>query len=509
MKNILTILSDQHHAGLMGCAGHPQALTPNLDRLASEGMRFSDAYAQNPICTPSRVSILSGQYCHNHGMYGLSGPVPGGLNNLFRHCRQAGYRTAGIGKLHLPIDPRNWIADDVDLFADTYETADGEIGTSAFLDHLEEAGLRELEDSWHNSWNYGKRNISLDARPSLLPYEHTQEVWSAERAMDFIDEDPEGPFCIQVALQKPHHPLLPNRRFWDLYPEDLELPPTFDLEPDHRPEHFRVMWDGLRAREWDYAKPGESYRDGARRTWRGTLACVSQVDDVVGTLLRFLDQRGLADDTVVVYGSDHGCYHTIHGLPEKAPGICSDGVCRVPMIWRVPGVMRGGICPAVVENIDMVPTVLALCDLPPMDTVDGVDLTPLLTGEARGLREVAVTENPWSKSIRWANWRLVHYPSDMFPGEDAGELYDLANDPNETKNLYLDPARRDTVEQGRRLLLEWLIRTTRVRTSQTAVSSRLSGSGVTGRFSYPIASDGRAPNPVQPRFREDNSINYL
>ena len=147
MKNILMILADQHHAGLMGCAGHLQVKTPHLDRLASAGVRFSNAYTQNPICTPSRVSILSGQYCHNHGLYGLSGPVPGDLSNLFRHCKAAGYRTAGTGKLHLPIQPRNWIADDVDLFDDSYECPDGEIGKSAFLDHLEAAGLRELEDS--------------------------------------------------------------------------------------------------------------------------------------------------------------------------------------------------------------------------------------------------------------------------------------------------------------------------------------------------------------------------
>jgi arylsulfatase len=510
MKNIMMILADQHHAGVMGCAGHPQALTPNLDQLASEGVRFTNAYTQNPICTPSRVSILSGQYCHNHGLYGLSGPVPGGLNNLFRHCRAAGYRTAGVGKMHLPNRPRNWVADDVDLFADTYETPDGEIGTSAYLDHLEAAGLHELQDSWHNTRNYGKGAISLDARPSMLPYENTQEVWSAGQAMSFIDADPGRPFCVQVSFQKPHHPLLPNPRFWDLYPEDLELPSTFDIQPDHRPPHFRQQWEGLRRLEWDYGSPGETYRDGARRAWRGTLACVSQIDDVTGMLLRFLDERGLADDTIVVYGSDHGCYHTIHGIAEKAPGICSDAVCRVPMIMRAPGAAEGGrACDALVENIDMVPTLLSLCGLPPMDTVDGIDLGPVLTGEAEEVREAAVTENPWSKSIRWKNWRLVHYQPEMFPGQDTGELYNMADDPDELKNLYVDPASHNIVERGRRLLLEWLIRTTRITTSNPAVRNRLSGSGAVGTFSFPTASDGRGPNAVQPRYREDNFINYL
>jgi len=181
--NILLVLADQHNAGLLGCAGHRQALTPNLDRFAAGGVRFSNAYAQNTICTPSRVCILSGQYCHNHGIYGLSGPAQPGLDNLMRHARRHGYFTAAFGKLHLPNSPRNWIADDLDHFGDTYETPDGLIGDSEYFRYLENLGLREQEDSWHNPWNYGPGTISSDARPSELPYEHTQEVWCARQAM--------------------------------------------------------------------------------------------------------------------------------------------------------------------------------------------------------------------------------------------------------------------------------------------------------------------------------------
>lgn len=107
--NVIEIISDQHQARCMGCEGHAQAITPNMDRLAREGVRFTHAYAQNPICTPSRVSILSGQYCHNHGYYALGGPRPGRLPNFIRHFHQHGYRTAGIGKLHLPDEPADWI----------------------------------------------------------------------------------------------------------------------------------------------------------------------------------------------------------------------------------------------------------------------------------------------------------------------------------------------------------------------------------------------------------------
>ncbi|MCF7688738.1 MAG: sulfatase-like hydrolase/transferase, partial [Cephaloticoccus sp.] len=377
--NVLMILADQHYAGLMGCAGFAGVQTPHLDALAAAGVRFSNAYCQNPICTPSRVSILSGQYCQNHGYFGLSGPAPTGLPNLFRHFKAAGYRTAAYGKLHLPESPRNWIADDVDEFGDAYESPDGELGKSEYLAELERLGLRDLEDSWHNrSGTYGPGSLSADAMPSKLPYAHTMERWAADRAMAFAVADHSRPFCIQLAFQRPHHPLLPQREFWDRYSEDIDLPATFDHQPVGRPPHFQAMWQQFRNQPWDYAEPGEDFHTGARRAWRGTLACITQMDDVVGRVTNFLREHDLDENTIVIYGSDHGAYHGIHGIQEKAPGICSDAVCRVPMIWRVPGDTEGGmVCAGLGENIDMAPTLAGLCGTGPMETADGADLAPL------------------------------------------------------------------------------------------------------------------------------------
>ncbi len=505
--NILMVLADQHNATQLGCAGHAQALTPNFDRFAASGVRFSQAYTQNTICTPSRVSILSGQYCHNHGYYGLSGPANAGLPNLMRHCRAHGYRTAAYGKLHLPNRPRNWLADDLDEFGDSYENVDGIIGDSEFLSGLEGRGLRELEDSWHNfSGAYGETGLHHDACVSKLPYEQTQEVWCARKAMAFMDQNPGQPFCIQVAFQRPHHPLIPQQQFLDLYPEDIKLPPTWSQEPASRPPNFRRMWAHAKTHKWQCAGPDDDELAGPRRAWRGTLACVSQIDDVFGMLLDHLDENGLADNTIVIYGGDHGGYHTVHGILEKAPGICSDAVCRVPMIWRGPGVTSvGRVCRELVENVDMVPTITKLCDLPAFESADGRDLTPLLRGEAVAVHDQVVTENAYAKSIRWDKWRLVHYPAGMFGEEEAGELYNMAEDPGETQNLYADPACSDVVQEGRRRLLDWLIRTTRVTTTQPVVydGERF------GARSYPLCSDGRAPNPIQPRNRDDMNLNYL
>jgi len=177
----------------------------------------------------------------------------------------------------------------------------------------------------------------------------------------------------------------------------------------------------------------------------------------------------------------------------------------VPMIWRVPGASaRGTVCDHLVEGVDIAPTIAALCGLPPMDTVDGCDISHLLRGGAEPVREVAVTENPWSKALRWRRWRFVHYQPEMFPDRDVGELYDLENDPNETRNLYPDPAHREVVEQCRRLLLEWLVRTTRVVNVWPFV-------GYPKRpLDYCTAGDGKESNTAGPALRlKQGNVNYL
>jgi arylsulfatase A-like enzyme len=189
------------------------------------------------------------------------------------------------------------------------------------------------------------------------------------------------------------------------------------------------------------------------------------MDHAVGQLLDYLDQTGLAKNTLVVFNADHGGYMTQFGIHEKAPGICSEAVCRVPSLWRVPGITQGGsVNRALVENVDIAPTIAALAGLPPFSSADGKDISALLAGSEDPVREVAVTEHPHSKALRWKNWRFVHYQEDMFE-EDVGELYDIEADPDETRNLYHEREHQDLVASCRKKLLEWLIATTRVKTA--------------------------------------------
>jgi arylsulfatase len=494
--NVVYVIADQHQAACTGYEGHPQAITPNMNRLAASGIRFARTYTQNPICTPSRTSILSGQYCHNHGYYGLNGPAPPyNLPSFFSHFRHQGYRTAAFGKIHTPDDPRNWLADHCDELGDCYRyfthkprPANESRLSNEYADYLRNLGLLEREDSVGLP-EFPGANLE-DARPSNLPYEHSVEGWSVKKAIRFIDSCGDKPYCVQVSLPRPHTWCTPDRRFWDLYPEDLALPRTLHNDPSHRPPHFQAMVKYLKNKDW-LIEP-KTFEAGCRRIWHGYMGCITQVDFALGQVMDYLEKTGRADNTILIYGADHGAYEGTYGAPEKVPGICSEAVCRVPSIWRVPGITPAGhVCNQLVENIDIAPTITGLCGLPPMETTDGHDLTPLLKGDDRPLREVAVTEGPWSKALRWGPWRFVHYQREMFR-EDVGELYNLESDPDETLNLYHDAAHQATVQECRRLVLEWLIRTTSLVTAWPPPE---------GREFAETAADGKETNKLGPADR--------
>ena len=498
--NVLNVISDQHLATCMGVEGHPQAITPNMDRLAARGVRFSRAYTQNPICTPSRVSIFSGQYCHNHGYYGLSGPTPEKLPGFLGHFRRHGYRTAGIGKLHTPDDPKDWLLDQCDLYAESYEYGSPSSSPSSYYAYLDRLGLRAKEDSTTLP-EFGQAGRQAhEGRPSLLPYKHSVEGWCVQEAVKFIDGCGDQPFCMQVSLPRPHQCYTPDKKFWDMYPDDLELPETFYQDSSGRPPHFQD------SNKWFKTYKGliepKDYENVARRIWHGYLACVTQVDYAIGELLDHLEKNGLTENTIVIYHADHGAYSGTHGIPEKAPGICSNAVCRIPYLWHVPKAAKGLVCDQLVENVDIAPTITSLCGLPAMETVDGKDITGLLQGEDEPVREIAVTENPWSKALRWGKWRFVHYQPKMFDGRDVGELYNMDDDPLERNNLYNDPNHKHVVEQCRRLLLEWLIDTTRIITAWPGCGKTLQ--------EYPTAGDGKESNTAGPAQRvRDGQINYV
>ena len=463
--NILFILSDQHNARCLGVAGHQVVKTPNLDRLAGEGVRFAKAICQNPICTPSRVSYFSGQYCHNHGYYGNCGPNPGGLPNMLGHFRRFGYRTAAVGKIHCP---EYWIEDDADFFRETYDTCSIG-GAPEYTAHLKAKGLLELRDDGKYPEQTQPGQSNLDGRASSLPYEDSVEGWTVRQTIGFLEQAARDgvPFFAHASLPRPHSAYCPSEPFWSMYDGvDLALPPNADYDMSLKAPTMQAMQANYQRGNWTVFEP-RTHEAGRMRKLQGYLGCVSQVDHAVGELLNWLHEAGLAESTIVIYGSDHGDHVCQHGLMEKAPGIGSDSITRIPMVWRWPERFNAGhTCEELVETVDVTTTLCALAGLDPMLTSDGKDIRSLLQGAAEPVRDIAVTEFAWSKSVRKGKYRLVYYPPQMFADEfpdGFGELYDLDADPWEMRNLYFEPEHAGTVRELTDDLLAWLVTTTRVK----------------------------------------------
>ena len=506
--NILFIISDQHNAKVLGHKNHPDVKTPNLDRFADEGVRFDNAITQNPICTPSRTSFFSGQYPHNHGYYGLGGPNPCGLPTILGHFRHSGYRTAAMGKIHCP---EYWVEDDCDYFREVYPGCSIG-GCPEYTAYLSRKNVLEDRDDIRFQEQPPGGGQNVDGRASRLKYEDCVEAWIVRETIGFMERAvaENKSFIVQASLPRPHQIYAPSEPFWSMYDESkLSLPPNadYDMVKAQKAPHLRQAAERYKTGKWTIFEP-RTFEAGRMRKLHGYLGCVSQVDHAVGELLEWLKEQGLEEDTIVIYTSDHGDYACEHGNMEKAPGICSDAITRIPYIWRWPGRFEAGhVADEIVEAVDLPTTLCTLAGLEPLQTSDGNDLSHLLHGENEQVHKIGVTEFAWSKSVRKGKYRYVYYPLGMFPEEypeGFGELYDLREDPWEMENLYFKREYAAIVEELKADLLDWLITTTR---PATVLGVRtFGGEQAITRFHCTTNPDGK----IHPdRIRQVSGGNYL
>jgi choline-sulfatase/uncharacterized sulfatase len=351
---------------------------------------------------------------------------------------------------------------------------------------------------------------SMEGRPSPLSYEEAQEGWIAAKTIQFMESAvaEERPFLAFASLPRPHQCTSPSEPFWSLYEgKELSLPPNADADPANRSPNFQATVERWRNGDWALIEP-KTFEAARLRKLHGYLGAISQVDHAVGQMVDFLDEKGIADNTIVIYTSDHGDYACEHGIMEKAPGICSDAITRIPSIWRWPGnIAAGHVSEELVESLDLSATICALTGRENMETSDGKDISHLLKGKTGEVRDIAVTEFAWSKSVRKGKYRLVFYPKEMFPDEypdGFGELYDLESDPWEMKNLYFDSDYEEKVREIEKDLLNWQITTTRAVTTN-GTSSEPSSQTVT-RYRCTVNRDGK----MHPdRLRNIRMKNYL
>ena len=484
--NILIIKSDQHNARCLGVNGHRQVKTPNLDELAKEGVNFTRAFVQNPICSPSRMCYLTGQYVHNHGLYGLSdggGFFSHDLPSMFSEFKGLGYRTGIVGHIHVPDD---WLKPHCDQYRNMY------IPNDPYAAYLKAKGLLDKRDDR----NYKGTGQTIDSGPSELTFEDSSDGYVLRSFQEFLDGLPaDQPFLYQMDPLHPHECWVPVKEFWDMYDMELELPPSADEDLSGKPPNQARTVDWFKNYPW--VNEPKTYEAGRLRKLRGYYGCISQVDHMVGLARKKLRETGREENTIIVYCSDHGDFAVEHGILEKAPGISYDAILRTPMIWHWPAgnFKTGSTVSELMESVDIFPTLCSLMGIKSPDTVDGTDISPMLKGDTKPVKDFVVAEFPLSRTIRTKEWKLCHRPIGMYKGkEDMGELYHVSEDPWEMKNLYDDPKYREIREDLRRKLFDW-----------TQLTSRY------GTFLPPkqLGKDGKTTIAVLKELIEKENINYL
>jgi arylsulfatase A-like enzyme len=428
--NIVLVMADDHAAHAIGAYGSRINRTPGIDRLAAEGMRFDACFCTNSICSPSRATILTGTYSHVNGVTTLDTPFDARQPAFPAMLRDAGYQTALVGKWHLghggTHDPAGF-----DWW--TVLPDQGAYHDPTFL----EAGGRRVV----------RRGYATDVITDL--------------AIEWIDaRDRSRPFLALVHHKAPHRPWEPAPRHASLYADGtVPEPPT--LRDDHGARSTAAV--EARMRLWDLTQedlkepvpPGLS--DDEELSWRyqrfiaDYLRCVTALDENVGRLLDALDERGLADDTVVIYTSDQGFFLGDHGWFDKR--FMYEESLRMPLLVRYPGVVApGSTSDLMALNVDLAQTILELAGVPPTAAMQGRSLVPLLRGERPADWRTSIYYRYWMhldgahgvwahRGVRTQTHKLVHYHGTTEePRPDEWELFDLRRDPSELRSLHDDPA---------------------------------------------------------------------
>lgn len=423
--NILFIMTDDHAAHAIGAYGSRINKTPNIDRLAREGMLFKNCFAVNAICTPSRASILTGKYSHKNGVP-VFNRFDGSQWSVQKELSKAGYQTAMIGKWHLTSDPVGF---------DYWNILPGQ-------------GL------YHDP-----EMIEMGQRKKLTGYA-TDLI--TDLTIDFVKKrDPNKPFLIFSHHKAPHREWSPDAKHAKMY-EDVEIPepPTFNDEYASRSaaasEATMRIDQHLTARDLKGRTPPAGLDARGVKKWKyqqyikDYLRCVASVDDNVGRLFDYLEESGLAKNTVVIYTSDQGFFLGDHNWYDKR--FMYEESLRMPFLVRWPGhIAAGSTTEAMALNVDVAPTFLELAGLKAPAEVQGRSLLPVLEGH---------TPQDWRKSMYY---RYYHYPGDhqvqphygvrterhkliYFNRIDQWELFDLQTDPHELNNIYAAPSSAQTVK---------------------------------------------------------------
>ncbi|MEZ5412784.1 MAG: sulfatase-like hydrolase/transferase [Opitutaceae bacterium] len=468
--NILLITSDQHRFDHLGCMGTPGFVTPNLDRMAREGVHFNRAYTPCPICTPTRVSLLTGQYPSRHGAYSIGVTLkPFPTVTLPSVLSAAGYHTALFGKHHFVRrdDEIEHISGMKNPPPEFWETWNGpyvgfdefQANTGHTINNVPEAHYRlflERAGVDYKPWFHVTRDDYSRFETGLweIPAEYHDSSWIAQVTNDYLHRRAETgqPWFCWASFQDPHEPMVcPDPWYSQVNPDELRLYEDYrEGEFDDRHAIYRCMRESKFGRFDDGngfpSSFGDFERKGIERdSLRATAGMVNFMDDRIGAIFKTLEETGQLENTLVIYTTDHGEMHGHHGLWGKG-GAAYEGCQRVPLLAWGPGLIPAtGKTEALANLVDLPRTFLNFAGVEEPTGLQGVDLGPVLRRETESVQDAVTVElRPtyetfYQQTLVTASHKLVVYKD-----TDDGELYDLDADPDQYRNLWSDAASRDT-----------------------------------------------------------------
>jgi arylsulfatase A-like enzyme len=501
--NILLFITDQHRVDYLGCSGHPVLKTPHIDSIAARGTFFERFYVATPVCMPNRSTLMTGRMPSVHGVRNNGSPLSLFSNTFVDALRAAGYATALVGKSHLqnfgdfpPILKRPPARPGDQVLGASFAEARKPIEVDGPYDQEHPQRWQAGHDFAMQLPFYGFEHIDLctahgdqvgghyyvwlksrraDAdmlrdTNNQLPHDYvcpqafrtplSEELYPtayiADKSCEWLDRHAAGsrgkPFFLMTSFPDPHHPFTPPGRYWSMYdPHDMALPPSF--KPGNRPLARSVAW-ALAQRasgKADTTNQAAFAVDAREAREAMALSCgmIAMIDDAIGRVLGRLAASGLADDTIVIFTTDHGDFLGDHQLLLKGPAHY-ESITRVPFIWAEPQAGTARRTGALAGTLDIAATILDRAKVEPYNGLQGVSLLPAVAGtDAEITRDSMVIEDdqqrgvfglaPGSRmrTLVTQRWRMT-----IAQGDPYGELYDLRNDPHEMDNLFDDAAHR-------------------------------------------------------------------
>lgn len=489
-RNLLFIMCDQLRQDYLSCYGHQTLETPNIDALASRGLRFENAHCQAPLCAPSRASFYTGRYQSSHGVCSNEDATQLGECMLADYLRPLGYRTAVVGKTHnfksqheiqqCAVDPNSHFAQTASTGGfEPYEWHEGLYSDPllpedhGYTRYLHSVGFEDAnpwqtransgidqQGNFHSGWA-----LRSSIYPAALSEEHSETAFTTRRAMDFIDETKDRPWCLHLSFIKPHWPIIAPDPYHRMFSKN-ETQKVVRSEMERQNPHPVV--DAFQKAEYsrNYAK--DEILDIVIPVYMGL---VKQIDDHIGRLMTFLKDRDLLHNTMIVFTSDHGDYLGDHWLGEK--DLFHDPSVKIPMIVVDPDakadITRNTVNSDFVESVDIAPTFVEfaggeIC----RERIEGCSLLPVLRSysPAQQWREFTFSEINYSDRaarhtlgiapsqcfatmVRDKRWKYVYYRG--FPPQ----LFDLEHDPNEFNDLGLDPELSSVRQRMKDAIFDW------------------------------------------------------